>query len=276
MLNQVSPHVNIDGKWMNAETQIDFISPPIYEVIRVIRGTPLFISEHYDRLVESAKLLNIELPLSQEVLIESIEHLVKHTGIENNNIRLEVGRVENGHISWVLFWVLSVYPDKKLFEKGVKTVTYRATRENPHAKIFRSDFAQKISDLRQTYDAFEVLLVKEDGVVTEGSRSNLFFIKEGKIHSAREEDVLKGITRMKLIEVMKSANIEWLETDIMIEDLSMYEACFITGTSNHLLPVSSIDQIKYDSANHPLLRVLQSAFESVVNADLNNTMRRNI
>lgn len=276
MLNQVSPLVNIDGKWMNAERQIDFISPPIYEVIRVIRGIPLFISEHYDRLLESAKLLNIELPLTQEVLVESIEHLVKRTGIENNNIRLEVGRVGKERISWVLFWVLSVYPDQTLFDKGVKTVTYRATRENPHAKIFRSDFAQKISALRQMHDAFEVLLVKEDGVVTEGSRSNLFFIKDGMVHSAHEEDVLKGITRMKLIEVMKMAKVEWLETDITIKDLSKYEACFITGTSNHLLPVSSIDQIKYDSANHPLLRVLQSAFESVVNADLNSTMRRNI
>lgn len=274
MLNQISPLVNIDGKWTTEDTQIDFISPPIYEVIRVIEGTPLFINEHYERLMQSALLSNIQVPLTEVELLEHITYLVEHTDINNNNVRLEVGRVADGRSSWVLFWVHSIYPDRKLFDEGVKTVTYRAIRENPHAKVFRKDFAKTIGDLRKKHDAFEVLLVKEDGVVTEGSRSNLFFIKDEVVFSAKENDVLQGITRMKLIEVMQSLNVKWKESDITIETLDRFEACFITGTSNHLLPVSSIDQMHYESADHPLLKALQVAFEKVVTADLYHTMRR--
>lgn len=274
MLNQISPLVNFDGKWTIDESQIDFISPPIYEVIRVIDGTPLFVKEHYERLEQSGRLSNIQVPLTEDQLLEHIDYLVNHTGIKNNNVRLEIGKVADGRISWILFWVHSTYPDKSLFDEGVKTVAYRAIRENPHAKIYREGFAKTIGDLRKKYDAFEVLLVKEDGVVTEGSRSNLFFIKDEKVFSARENDVLQGITRMKLIEVMRHLNVDWVESDIFIETLDRFEACFITGTSNHLLPVSWIDQIHYESANHPLLKALQNAFEEVVIADLNHTMRR--
>lgn len=268
MLNQISSQVIMNGQEENEAVAIRFVTPPVYEVIRVVSGRPLFLHEHYERLVQSSIMSDIQISFAEADLLKYIDSLVERTGILNNNVRLEVGKTDENQISWVLFWVHSVYPDETVYKKGVKVVTYKAERENPHAKIYRSNFADTILELRKKHDAFEVLLVREDHVITEGSRSNLFFIKNDVIYSAKESDVLQGITRMKLIELMQQMGIKWIEMDILVSEIDQFEACFITGTSVHILPVSQINTVCYESAKHPLLLRLEHKFKNIVLEDL--------
>lgn len=274
MLNQVASLMIHDGQEVLDEIEISFVSPPIYEVIRVINGTPLFLHEHFERMMLSAKLSGISINFSESDLLVCIASLVNKTGIKNNNVRLEVGKTENNQVTWVLFWVHSYYPEEDIYNQGVNTITYKAIRDNPHAKVFRSDFAKTILELRKKHDAYEILLVKQDDIITEGSRSNLFFIKNNVVYSAKESDVLQGITRLKLIDLMSLLNIEWIETDIKVDELKTFDACFISGTSIHLLPVAKINHICYTSAKHPLLLRLETEFNKIVRDNLENTMRR--
>lgn len=273
MLNQISPVTIKDGKCYHTEETIEFAKPPVYEVIRVIDGMPLYFSEHAERLFKSLELIQMHSKLCKTVLLAGIESLVKETGIMNNNVRLEVGEDHKGSFTWILFWVTSHYPDKLIYEQGVKTVTSKVTRDNPHAKIFRKHFIEAINLKKQETGAFEVILVKEDGTITEGSRSNLFFISDGKLFAASENDVLMGITRQKLIALLSDFSIELIEADIPRDTISRFEACFITGTSIHLLPVDSIDENHYNSSIHPLFKKLETAFEKIVKDDLEHTRR---
>jgi branched-chain amino acid aminotransferase len=273
MQNQISPVTIKDGNCFHTELNIEFSSPPVYEVIRVIEGTPLYFNEHVERLFKSLELIEMHLKLSETELLNSIETLVKETGIINNNVRLEVGEDQNGVFTWILFWVKSHYPDISVYEKGVKTVTSKVTRDNPHAKIYRRQFVEAIYQIKQETGAYEVILVKEDGTITEGSRSNLFFIADDKLYAASENDVLMGITRQKLIALLNTFSIELIEKDIPLDTIDRFEACFITGTSIHLLPVNTIDKSHYKSADHPLYKKLETAFEKIVNDDLEHTRR---
>ena len=203
-----------------------------------------------------------------------IETLVKETGIINNNVRLEIGEDHKGNFTWILFWVKSHYPDKSIYEEGVKTVTSRVTRDNPHAKIYRRQFVEDINQIKQETGAYEVILVKENGIITEGSRSNLFFIADDKLYAASEKDVLMGITRQKLIALLSTFSIELIEKDIPLDTISRFEACFLTGTSIHLLPVNTIDGHHYKSADHNLYKKLELAFEKIVKDDLEHTRRQ--
>lgn len=268
MLNQISPVTIKDGICYQTEKNVEFSNPPVYEVIRVINGMPLYFNEHADRLFNSLALSHIESKVHQSDLLAGIETLVKETGIINNNVRLEVGESHTGAFTWVLFWVKSQYPDKEVYLQGVKTVTSNVTRNNPHAKIYRKDYVDSINLLKQQTGAYEVILIKENDIVTEGSRSNLFFIKNGKLYAASEKDVLMGITREKLLKLLSALSIERIEMDIKVDTIQHFEACFLTGTSIHLLPIKSINDTHYNSASHPLFIKLKTAFEKIVKDDL--------
>jgi len=274
MLNQITPEVVFNGQFMTSTPEMHFIEPPVYEVIRVMDGIPLFFEDHMTRLFHSFALVGYNPPFDARTLYTQIKQMIAHTGIRDNNIRLEVGRAPDSAIQSVLFWVKSIYPPVTDYEKGVETVTATEERPNPHAKVFRSDYAARISRLREETGAFEVILVTHDGIVTEGSRSNLFFIKDQKLYSASSEDVLMGITRQHLIEMVRSLGIELIEGDIDLNTLETFEACFLTGTSIHLLPVKCIDQRNYPSAHHPLFIKLKEAFEGIVINDLSKTRRQ--
>ncbi len=273
MLNQISPVTIKDGKCFHIEENVEFANPPVYEVIRVIDGTPLYFSEHVERLFKSLKLIHVQTDLKEADIMAGINRLVLETKILNNNVRLEIGENLMGESTWVLFWVKSQYPDKTVYEQGVKTVTSKVTRENPHAKVYRKQYADSINAIKLESKAYEVILVKENGMVTEGSRSNLFFIADGKLFSASENDVLMGITRDKLINMLGDLSIELIEEDIPVAEINKFEACFITGTSIYLLPVKGIDDVLFNSAEHPLFKKLATAFDRIVKDDLEHTRR---
>ena len=252
MLNQVTQKLIIDGTMVTSTDQVAFSTSPVYEVIRVMEGVPLFIQGHLERLFNSLDLAGLNHNITENELIRAISQLVQVTQIRNNNVRLEVGLNPSEKLTWVLYWVESVYPNETVYQQGVKTVTHAITRENPHAKIYRSAYAQKIAQVRENTKAFEVILVNEQGVVTEGSRSNLFFVKGDVIVSALEANVLKGITRNKLL-ALDSFHFE--ERNILANKLATYDACFLTGTSIHILPISQIDDIEYKSSDHSIVQI---------------------
>lgn len=271
MLSKMTDLFILNGVMTTVEDDIKFIDAPVYEVIRVMDGIPLFVDGHLERLFTSLRLLQIDHDYTQLQFISAILKLVRETGIRDNNIRLEVGYIQEETLAWVLYWVETYYPEKEVYEKGVFAVTETITRENPHAKIYRDAYARKISSIRRETGAFEVILIKENGVITEGSRSNLFFVKDDVIYSALESDVLKGITRNK---VKALSGFNFLEKNITVNELSDFDACFLTGTSIHILPIYMIDDVSYHSSQNPLILSLIDAFHHTVINDIENTRRK--
>lgn len=264
------PFVAADGQVYYAYDleEWPFQGKTIYEVIRIMAGKPLFMDEHLERLKQSGLTLGMPMEGIEAAVAEDMKQVVAHCEIKDNNLKIVAGYLESGAFSYVVFPVKSFYPPKNYYENGVKTVLMQVERENPNAKVINAELSAKVDTLRETTEIFEGLLVDSEGCITEGSRSNVFFIKGDRLMTPKSSDVLLGITRQKLLTSIEAFGIAFEETEIKVSELQLYDACFITGTSIGLLPVAQIDDQKINSPGNPILKKLQEGYDRIVQTSL--------
>lgn len=264
------PFVAMDGQVFYAYDleEVPFRGRTIYEVIRIMAGKPLFMDEHLQRLVQSGRSLGMPVEGLEDQVAEAMKQVVAHCEIQDNNLKIVAGYLENGNFSYVVFPVKSFYPPESYYEMGIKTILMAVERENPNAKVINLELSAQVDHLRETTDIFEGLLVDREGNITEGSRSNVFFIQGERLLTPKSSHVLMGITRQKLLQYVTAHQIPFEETEILVRDLQRYDACFITGTSIGLLPVAQIDEVTLSSAANPLLKRLQEGYGQIVRTSL--------
>ena len=229
----------------------------VYEVIRAIDGVPLFFEEHIERLYKSAELINIELCLKKDQIKELMTKLMNVNKEYNSNIKLLFS--EDGR-SYFLYFMHTFYPSQEMYNQGIHTVLYDVVRNTPNAKINDYKLRGHIKEYRLARSAFEALLVNKYQKVTEGSRSNIFFVKNNILHTAPNKKVLIGITRNKVIEHAKALNIEIKEQEISVNELIDFDGVFMTSTSNDILPITTIDNLKFNSVSNKTIEKLQQAY----------------
>lgn len=250
--------ISIDN-WENQEG-----SDIIYEVIRVIEGKLLFYEAHYDRMVNSCKLSNTEFKISKDSLEKNIELLIKVNKVKEGNLKITFkGKEEVLRI----FFIKHSYPTEDMYALGVKTILYHGERTNPNAKIINNNFRKDVQEKIEEVNAFEAILVNRDNNITEGSKSNIFLIKDDMLFTSEVELVLPGVTRTEIIKVAKENNIKVTEKNMNIDTLEEFDAAFISGTSPNILPISNVNDIKYN-INNKLLRELMSLFEETIKTQI--------
>ncbi len=243
--------------------------PMIYEVIRVIKGKPLFYQDHMARLKTSAELMDKSICGIQAELEAGIRSLISTLNMDSDNIKIVIGNWGEPQPTWLAFGVKGFYPPKEWYEEGIKTTLFHESRHNPHAKVVNGPLALRVDKMRETTDYFEALLVDEQSRITEGSRSNVVFIKDGVVLIPKAELALKGITKQKLIQAIEDLDLPWKEADIKTTDLPNMEGVFITGTSIDLLPVSAIDGVNYQTGKHPVMKELLEHYRMLMQKSLN-------
>ena len=154
-------------------------------------------------------------------------------------------------------------PTKKDINEGVELGFCSASRQNPNAKILNSDARQKANHYIVEKQLFEVVLLDSDQCITEGSRSNIFFIKNDMIYTAPQQDVLMGITRSNIIDICRKHNIKLVEKKTHISDLEKMDSAFISGTSLKVQAVKNIEQYNFDTQNKTL-RILIQLYDKLI------------
>ncbi len=258
MLNELDlNYCIVNGKVCLAEevSISDLISSPsIYEVIRVIDGVPLYVEEHLLRMRESAQLLGFKIKKSDNEILNEIKKLITVNKFPNLNIKLVFSNLNKSNQLFLAYFIKSYYPEKEVYEKGIHTILFNVIRENPNAKIVNMSFKERVKKELEDKNAFEALLVNEDGYITEGSRSNIFFVIEDKVYTAPEGEVLQGITRERIFKVSKELGIEIIKKHVHVDELKNLDGAFMTGTSVNVLPIRTIDEIKLDSVNNKIIK----------------------
>lgn len=262
---------SIDGKIIETTDAGDWMKPPVYEVIRLIEGTPLFFDDHMARMGHSLELVGADYDFDPKVIYKTISELSKLEDLKNQNIRIEIGLDPKGEWSRHVYFVPSFYPDETTYKEGVQTVTTVIVRKDPHAKVVNPDYLRHIGTVKSDTGAYEVIIMDEDEKIAEGSRSNLFFIKGKKLYSAKSQDILMGITRIKILELARALGIEIIEKDLYLKDISEFEGCFLSGTSIHILPIRQIDEHTFSSATLDVVNQLQNGLHEKVSSQLEET-----
>ena len=195
----------------------------IYEVLRVINGKAVFLKDHIERMKRSFALINMEFPFNTEDVEKKVNEVIKKNDNVLGNIKITYNTASK---NLKIYYIKHSYPSNELYTEGVKTILYYGERENPNAKIVNDNFRAKVTEEIKKSNTFEAILVDRNGLITEGSKSNIFAIKDGKLITAKAEAVLKGITRDKIIDIAKE--IGTYDTSIL-----PYEDCCTIFVPKH-------------------------------------------
>ncbi len=242
----------------------DFAANIVYEVIRVIDGVPLFLEEHMDRLVKSSEMISMDIrPLSGSIA-SNIKKLIEVNNKPAKNLKILVYKGDKSYIDYSIFFIQSNYPQPELYEKGIKAILFNALRENPNAKVQNSGLRERVNKALSESSAYEALLVNEAGEITEGSKSNVFFVKNNSLYTSPKQEVLLGVTRTRVIELARSLGIEIIEASIHKSFLEKCDGLFITGTSPKVLPISNVDEFNYESSKNETILSIMKAYDSLI------------
>lgn len=235
----------------------------IYEVIRMVRGVPLFMEDHIIRLVNSASLMGYDIKESIPSIFDGVGKLILGNSFIDGNFKILISE-KNGSINYICFFIESHYPDEEMYKNGVPSVLYFNERENPNAKALNLEYKSKTKKILEETKAYEALLVNEKDFLTEGSRSNLFIIIEGCVYTSPGKDVLPGITRQKVLKLCHQLLIPIVETDLHVDILAEADAIFITGTSPKILPISTVNGDIVGSPNNKILHRIIDAYNDEI------------
>lgn len=230
----------------------------IYEVIRIFNKRPIFLNDNLLRLDNSLKKSNIRLEPADLHLSDKLEHLIRLEHIEEGNVKY-VLHFTDGRMTEYLYTIPHSYPSAEAYRNGVDTMTCRAVRENPEVKYLNPALRNLTNRLMQENGVYEIILVDDEEYVTEGSRSNVFFIRKNTLYTTPGAYVLPGTSRKRVFDICKAEKISLEEKRIGADTLSRYEAAFITGTSPLILPIRRIDAVSFHP-DHPLLRRLMRSY----------------
>ena len=237
----------------------------VYEVIKLIEGVPLFFEDHLARMQRSAALMGagIEKPPAQ--VRAEINELVEKNGCDDINVKLVWYPEKEGSI-FLTYFVRQDFPDDGAYRRGVHTILYDGERRNPQIKAVKTSYRERVRAVREAAGAYEALLVDDKGFISEGTRSNLFFLMDHQLCTPPSDAVLLGVTRQHVIALCRVLAIDVHEKMLHKDDLNRIEAAFITGTTIDILPIGSIGRLQLASVGHPVIQAITRAYTEEVSA----------
>jgi branched-chain amino acid aminotransferase len=238
----------------------------IYEVIRTTGGIPVFFNDHMERLTMSVSYREKEMIVDASRLRSDIITLAGLEKRKEINLKIVFNYRESGN-NYLAYYIESSYPADEQYRKGVKGILYWAEREDPRSKILDFRMRSEIHKELVNENAYEALLVNNDNLITEGSKSNVFFIKNEILITAPDDIILKGVTRKHILHICREENIGIEFRCADADDLGNYESSFITGTSPMVLPLCCINERSFN-VKHPLMERLRRSYMSRVEEDL--------
>ncbi|MDX9724926.1 MAG: aminotransferase class IV [Bacteroidales bacterium] len=230
----------------------------VYEVIRMERGSPVFFNDHMERLRSSLHHQHRKPLADYSKLRNDIISLVRTEKRREINLKI-VFNYNRDSENYLLYFVEPIYPSEEQYRKGVKGILFHAERKDPGSKVINHKLRSSIYHKLILEGGYEALLVNEENCVTEGSRSNIFFLKGGVLTTAPESCVLSGITRKYIIEICREKNITVDYRCVPYETIGTFDAVFMTGTSPMVLPFSCIDNIRL-SVDIPVIAELRRLY----------------
>ena len=235
----------------------------LYEVIRIIAGVPIFLSEHLVRLNNSAMLIGVKLPLSEDEVKKRLKDMININNCSFGNIKI-VFNYNGLNCDFYCYFLQHKYPEEKDYISGVKTISYNGERENPNAKVMNINFRSSVDTQIKKAGAYEAILIDGVGNVTEGSKSNIFMVKGDKVITAPIKAVLPGITRGIVIDIVKFLGFTLCEEYVCFENISQMDGLFITGTSPKVLPINKVDDMQFSSSSNELICKIQKEYNNKI------------
>jgi branched-chain amino acid aminotransferase len=239
----------------------------VYEVIRFIDAKPLFLEDHLNRFLSTFQFNSEEIDHYKRLLTSNIHTLIKSNKKNDGNIRFQFNNKDTkSFFAWLIPFK---YPTTKQYDDGIIVETYKGERNEPQIKARDLKLRQGADEFIEKHNIFEAIFVSKEGEITEGSRSNVFFLQHEKIITPPLPVVLPGITRHKIVQLIHEYGFQFEERTIYLNELKKITSCFISGTSPKILPIKIFDK-KYMDIKNPLLQKLMKLYDRKIEEYLAN------
>jgi branched-chain amino acid aminotransferase len=240
----------------------------LYEVLRINEGTALFLEDHLQRLQESIRLSGCTYYISIPSFHYLLGNLIKKNNTSHGNVKIMVHFTGESQPTIYTFFIPHAWPGSVMYSEGVDAGLFRAMRVNPNIKKMHPEMIRQLSEFIRTEKIYDALLIDEQDVITEGSKTNVFFVAQDCLFTAPADNVLRGITREKIIKLCIQLKLNIIESTIATTQLSEFDAAFFTGTSPKVLPIRRIGNIQYN-VKEPLMHLLMHAYDNLIAEYLN-------
>jgi branched-chain amino acid aminotransferase len=232
----------------------------VFEGERAYGGAIFKSAKHSERLRESARILDFEVPYSVAEIDAAKALVLEKNGFKDAYIRplawrgsemMGVSAQHNTIHLAIAAWIWPSYFDPEQRMKGIRLDIAEYRRPDPATAPSRSKAAGlymicTISKHRAERRGYaDALMMDWQGRVAECTGANVFFVKDGVIHTPIADCFLAGITRETVIDLARRRGFELVERRIMPDELSSFSECFITGTAAEVTPVGEIGPHRY-------------------------------
>jgi len=252
-----------------------------------VHGTAVFrLQEHTERLFNSAKILRMNIPFSQQEAMDVQREVVRANKLESCYIRplvwigdkkLGVSPKGNTIHLMVAAWAWGAYLGEEGLNKGIRVKTSSYTRHHVNITMTQakavSNYTNSIlANMEVTDEGYdEALLLDSSGFVSEGAGENIFVVKNGVIYTPDlSAGALSGITRNTVFHIAQDLGIEVVQKRITRDEVYISDEAFFTGTAAEVTPIRELDRIPlgkddYVGSRGPITEKIQSAFFDIVN-----------
>jgi len=244
----------------------------VYEVIRIYHGSYYLLEEHVARLFRSAEAIQINLPFNESELVDLLLELIEQNHmISDGKVYIQVtrGSAPRDHIfpdqtvPNIYAYLQDLTRNLESLEKGVTTLTVPDVRwKNCYIKSLNLLPNVLAKQEAHEHGCFEAILHK-DGLVTEGSASNIYMVKNGKIYThPATKQILHGCVRMRVEVFSKNLHIPFIEEGFTLEDITKADELFLTSSTTEITPIIKVDgNLINDGKPGLITRQLQQAYE---------------
>ena len=246
------------------------------------QGTAIFrLQEHTQRLFNSAKILRMAIPFSQDEVNEAHKTVVRENHLESCYLRplswigsqkLGVSPKGNTIHLMVAAWSWGAYLGEEGLAKGIRVKTSSFTRHHVNITMTQakavSNYTNSIlANMEATEDGYdEALLLDPSGFVSEGAGENIFVIKDGVIYTPDlSAGALNGITRNTVLHIAEDLGLKLVQKRITRDEVYISDEAFFTGTAAEVTPIRELDRIQIGRGYRgDITQKIQSAFFDIV------------
>jgi len=280
-----------DGKlvpWRDANvhvlTHAMHYASAVFEGQRAYSGTIFALSEHSERLIRSAEILGFSIPWGRDEIDQACRDTLAASGLSDAYMRPIAWRgseqmgvaAQNSRIHLAIScWEWGTYFGADALAKGLRLeiapwrrpAPYTAPTASKAAGLYMICTLSKHHATDHGYD--DAIMLDWRGQVAEGTGANVFFVKDGALHTPTADCFLDGITRRTVMRLARERGIEVVERAIWPEELEGFQQCFLTGSAAEITPVGSVGPWAFEVGN--LTRQLMADYAALVRGAVSNS-----
>lgn len=246
----------------------------VYEVIRFYNGQLFYYDAHFQRLLDSLDGLGLPHPDGLTNLRQVCQDLIETNDLVDGTVYLQITRgsaprthgfPENPEPNFVVIARAKEALDPAAVEQGVATITLPDIRWGL-CYLKTTGLLPNVLGKQRAHEegAFEALLVR-DGLVTEGTSSNVFMVEKGTIYTYPLANILPGVTRSIVLDLARKAGYTVSEQGLPLDRYLQANEVFLSGTTSEVMPVVSIDDQTIGSGSAgPVAMTLFEAYQDLI------------